>query len=111
MVRSGKDWLIAALIRALRTMAQTALSMLTIGMAISDVDWLHLVSVTIVAGVISILTSFATGLPEATTDGNITIQTENEEGGVVMGLKLDKEIDPEYYEQLKNKKTLTFRVR
>lgn len=111
MTRTGMEWFKAALIRALRTMAQTALSMLTVGMAISDVDWLKLLSITVVAGVISILTSFATGLPEATTDGNIIISTEDEEGGVVMGLKLDKELDPEQYEKLKNRKTLTFRVK
>lgn len=111
MTRTGMEWFKAALIRALRTMAQTALSMLTVGMAISDVDWLKLLSITVVAGVISILTSFATGLPEATTDGNITISTEDEEGGVIMGLKLDKELDPEQYEKLKNRKTLTFRVK
>lgn len=111
MTRTGVEWIKAAIIRALRTMAQTALSMLTVGMAISDVDWVKLISISIVAGVISILTSFATGLPEATTHGQITMAEEQEEGGVVMGLKLDKELDPEYYEQLKKNKTLTFRVR
>lgn len=111
MVRSGKEWIIAALIRALRTMAQTALSMLTIGMAISDVDWLKLLSVSVVAGVISILTSFATGLPEATTDGDAILTTENEEGSVVMGVKLDKEMSEDYLNELKNRKTLTLRIK
>ena len=111
MARSGKEWIIAALIRALRTMAQTALSMLTIGMAISDVDWLKLLSVSIVAGVISILTSFATGLPEATTDGDAILTTENEEGSVVMGVKLDKEMSEDYLNELKGRKTLTLRIK
>lgn len=55
----------AALIRALKTVAQTALSMITIGQTVSEVDWLTIASVSVVAGIYSILTSLATGLPEA----------------------------------------------
>lgn len=54
----------AALIRAFKTIAQTALSMITIGQTVSEVDWLTIASVSVVAGVYSILTSLATGLPE-----------------------------------------------
>ena len=53
-----------ALIRALWTMAEVALSYLTIGMTITEVDWLHLASVTALAGIISLLKSMAVGLPE-----------------------------------------------
>ena len=56
-------WWKAAGIRAVRTMAQTAVSMLTIGQAVLDVNWLNVLSVSAVAGVISMLTSIA-GLPE-----------------------------------------------
>lgn len=59
----SKKWLKAAGIRALKTMAQTAVSMLTIGQAVMEVNWLNVVSVSAVAGVISLLTSVA-GLPE-----------------------------------------------
>lgn len=59
----NKKWLKAAGIRALKTMAQTAVSMLTIGQAVMEVNWLNVVSVSAVAGVISLLTSVA-GLPE-----------------------------------------------
>lgn len=59
----NKDWLKAAGIRAVKTVAQTALSMVTIGQAFVDINWLHVVSVAGVAGVISLLTSVA-GLPE-----------------------------------------------
>lgn len=58
-----KGWLKAATIRAIKTMAQTALSMLTVGQAVIDVNWLNVLSVSVVAGIISILTSL-TGLPE-----------------------------------------------
>lgn len=59
----SRTWLKAAGIRAVKTSAQTALSLVTIGQAVSDVSWLQVLSVSVVAGVISILTSLA-GLPE-----------------------------------------------
>lgn len=59
----NKMWFKCAGIRALKTMAQTALGMLTVGMAIQDVDWVALASVSVVAGVYSLITSIA-GLPE-----------------------------------------------
>ena len=111
MKRSGSDWIKAAFIRAFRTFMQTALSMLTVGAAISDVDWLKLLSISVIAAIISILTSFATGLPEATTDGDAILTTENEEGSVVMGIKLDKQMSEDYLNELKSRKTLTLRVK
>ena len=59
----SKKWWNAAGTRAIKTMAQTALSMLTVGQAIMEVNWLNVVSVTVTAGVMSILTSLG-GLPE-----------------------------------------------
>ena len=57
-------WFKAAGIRAVKTMAQSALAVLGSGMiGVLDVDWLNLISITIMAGVCSILTSIA-GLPE-----------------------------------------------
>lgn len=69
------DWLLAAAIRAIKTMAQTALSMISIGAAISDIQWSYVASVTLVSGVYSLLTSLATNLPEVGTDGVINIDT------------------------------------
>lgn len=57
----------AATIRAVRTMAQTAASLLGAKALISDVDWKALVSATVMAGILSILTSVYTGLPETGT--------------------------------------------
>lgn len=62
-----KKWLHAALIRAIKTVAQTAVSMLTVGQYFTDVDWIGVISIAGVAGVISILTSLA-GLPEVETE-------------------------------------------
>lgn len=58
-----KKWLKAAGVRAVKTMAQTALSMLTVGQAVMEVNWLNVLSVTATAGIISILTSLG-GIPE-----------------------------------------------
>lgn len=58
-----KKWWKAAGIRAVKTMAQTAVSMLTVGQAAMEVNWINVLSVSVVAGVISICTSVA-GLPE-----------------------------------------------
>ena len=59
----SKKWWEAAGTRAIKTFAQVAVSMLTVGQAVMEVNWINLVSVAGVAAVISILTSLA-GLPE-----------------------------------------------
>lgn len=58
-----KKWAKAAGIRALKTFAQTFASMIAVGAAVSEVDWLRALSVSGVAFVLSIMTSLA-GLPE-----------------------------------------------
>lgn len=64
-----KKWFKAAGIRAIKTIAQTAVSMLTIGQAVLDVNWLNVISVSLTAGIISMLTSIA-GLPEVEKEGD-----------------------------------------
>ncbi len=59
-----KEFWRAAGIRALRTMAQTAVAMLPAAATIADVNWLTVASTAALAGVTSVLTSIATGLPE-----------------------------------------------
>lgn len=110
MTRTGKEWLTAALIRAFRTVCQTALSMLTVGMAIKDVDWAQLLSISIVAGIISILTSFATGLPEVTTEGAVVVNTEADDASAIMGLKLDGDVDKDRITKMKERGIVSFRV-
>lgn len=60
-----RDFATCALIRAVRTMAQTAVATIGTSAILSEVDWLMVVSASILAGLLSILTSIATGLPEA----------------------------------------------
>lgn len=62
------NWLKAAGIRALKTIAQTALGMIAIGAALSEVNWLYVGSVSLTAGILSLLTSLA-GLPEVESKG------------------------------------------
>ena len=71
-----KLWAKAALIRAVKTVAQTALGMITIGMTISQIDWMNVLSVSVVAGGYSILTSLA-GLPEV--DQKIEVETYDDD--------------------------------
>ena len=59
-----KTFVKAALIRALRTVAQTAVATIGTGALISEIDWLAVASASVLAGVLSILTSISTGLPE-----------------------------------------------
>lgn len=63
-----KTWIKAAGIRALKTVAQTALSLISVGTVLSEIDWLMVVSASAVAGIYSLLTSIA-GLPELKEEG------------------------------------------
>lgn len=58
-----KKWWKAAGIRAIKTIAQTAVSLITVGASLTEIDWLTVLSVSVVAGILSLLTSLA-GLPE-----------------------------------------------
>ena len=62
-----KTWMKAAAVRAVKTMAQTALSLFSVGQVITEVPWQVVVSASVVAGVYSLLTSVA-GLPEVETE-------------------------------------------
>lgn len=60
---STREWAKKAGIRAVKTMAQTAVSLIAVGSTIATVDWKVAFSSAVVAGVVSLLTSVA-GLPE-----------------------------------------------
>ena len=62
-----KKWLLAAGVRAVKTVAQAAIAGIGTAAALGQVDWKYVVSASVLAGVISILTSIA-GIPEAGTE-------------------------------------------
>lgn len=62
-----REWFKAAGIRALKTVAQTAVATIGTGAAFSDVNWLLVGSTALLAGILSLLTSVA-GLPEVNNE-------------------------------------------
>ena len=58
-----KTWLKAAGVRAIKTMAQTAAATIGTAVVLGDVNWVMVGSASVLAGVLSLLTSIA-GLPE-----------------------------------------------
>lgn len=64
MSTKAKKWIKAAGIRAIRTVAQTAVTTIGVSAVIQDVNWTMLGSASLLAGILSVLTSIAS-LPEA----------------------------------------------
>lgn len=60
----GEGFWKAAGIRALRTICQTAVASIGTAAFLTDVNWVQVISASALAGLLSILTSIATGLPE-----------------------------------------------
>lgn len=62
-MRINKKWFKAAAVRAVKTMAQTAAATIGTSVVLADVNWLVVASASVLAGILSLLTSLA-GLPE-----------------------------------------------
>lgn len=65
-----KKWIKAASVRAIKTVAQTAVATIGTSVAMGDVNWIMVGSASLLAGILSLLTSVA-GLPEVKTDGGM----------------------------------------
>ncbi|MFG6325570.1 MAG: holin [Lachnospiraceae bacterium] len=67
---NSKKWLKAAGIRAVKTIAQAAIAAIGTAAAVGDVNWGMVASTSALAGILSILTSVVTGLPEVKATEN-----------------------------------------
>lgn len=63
MKNNFKEWVKCAGIRAIKTVAQTAIATIGVSAIMSDVNWVAAISASILSGIVSILTSIS-GLPE-----------------------------------------------
>lgn len=102
----NKKWLKAAGIRAIKTIAQAAVAYIGTSAAMGDVNWAKCLSVSILSGILSLLTSIA-GLPELKENdinGNLIVSSNaNEE-------LLSLEITPEQLKGIDTHNEMTFKV-
>ena len=66
MKNNFKAWFVAAGIRAIKTVAQTAIATIGVSAFMSDVNWIAVISASLLSGVVSMLTSIS-GLSEVNT--------------------------------------------
>lgn len=60
-----KDWLKASAIRAIKTFAQTTVSLITVGNMVTELNWASILGISVTSAIVSVLTSVA-GIPEVT---------------------------------------------
>lgn len=71
MNEKQKLWIKSAVIRAVKTVAQSAIAIIGTGTVMGDVDWIMVGSASLLAGILSLLTSVA-GLPEVNSYDDVT---------------------------------------
>lgn len=81
-----KKQLLSILKRAIKTFCQTAAAMITIGVGVEDLNWVRIVSVSLVAFVYSVLTNIG-GTPEGKIEGAMIFK--DGENGPVLQIKSD----------------------
>ena len=67
-MRDWKNWIKKAGVRAIKTVCQTAVATIGVATVMSEVNWIAVASASLLAGILSILTSI-TGLPEEDNNG------------------------------------------
>lgn len=108
-MRDWKAWIKAAGVRAIKTLAQTAVATIGTSAAMGDVNWKMVLSASLLAAILSLLTSVA-GLPEvdkddAKADGTIVVNTDDPTRDVYT-LQYDGDIN-----EIADKKSVTFTVK
>ena len=73
----------ASIIRAIRTICQTAVAVIGTAFVLADVNWWAVVSASLLAGILSILTSVATGLPEVEYEQHLYMSVDEPEDSEV----------------------------
>lgn len=69
-MKCWKTWIKAAAVRAIKTVAQTAVATIGTTAAMAEVDWMMVASASVLAGILSLLTSLA-GLPECKVEETV----------------------------------------
>ena len=77
------DFIKASLIRAVRTIAQTAVACIGTATVLSSVDWKVVLSASLLSGILSLLTSIATGLPEVEYKQHIYMSADEPEDSAI----------------------------
>ena len=78
-----KDFWKAAGVRALRTVCQTAIAVIGAAQVLEDINWHVVISAALLAGLLSILNSIATGLPEVEYKQHVYMSAEEPEDSEV----------------------------
>lgn len=79
----SNNFIKATIIRAIRTICQTAVATIGTAFVITDVNWWMVISASILAGILSVLTSCATGLPEVDYEKHFYMNVEPPEDAEV----------------------------
>lgn len=103
----NKELLVLSFKRALWTFLQVVLSMITVGVAVQDIDWVSIVSIAATSFIYSFIKSIVVGVPEAERDGTIIID-DRPEDSTKWFFQFSDKVDPS---NLENKKALRFEVK
>ena len=105
-MRDWTAWIKAAGVRAIKTLAQTAIATIGTSAAMGDVNWMMVLSASLLAAILSLLTSVA-GLPEVDKDSDGTIVVNSDDPTKdVYTLQYDGDIN-----EIADKKSVTFTVK